>query len=209
MWFIPVTSIHPEFGAPGGRLSACPPRPLYRPLALAGQATDAASTPAAPRFRPRSKPEVLSPAGGWPQLRAAVENGADAVYFGLSDGLNARARAASFDPDELPVLMAYLRDRGVKGYATLNVLVFDSELPSVQKRAREMAAAGVDAVIVQDVGAAELLRRAAPGLPLHGSTQMSITSAEGAEFAFQVRGVCRRIEVVVLFSYGLQRYGRH
>eukprot|EP00775_Hariotina_reticulata_P002854 gene2854-3147_t len=128
------------------------------------------------------KPEVLAPAGGWPQLRAAVENGADAVYFGVSE-FNARARAANFAPSELPEVMAYLRQRGVKGYVALNVLIFDEELPRLEHLVRQLATAGVDAVIVQDVGAVALIRRVAPNLPLHGSTQMSITSAEGAEFA--------------------------
>ncbi|CAG9462136.1 unnamed protein product [Pedinophyceae sp. YPF-701] len=132
--------------------------------------------------RPRVKPEVLSPAGGWEQLRAAVENGCDAVYFGV-EGLNARARAANFTLDELPEVMTYLHDRGVKGYATMNVLIFEHELPTAEKKAKAFARAGVDAVIVQDVGACEVLRRAAPSLPLHGSTQMSITSGEGAEFS--------------------------
>ncbi len=61
------------------------------------------------------KPEVLAPAGDWPQLHAAVENGADAVYFGLTD-FNARARAANFDPTELPSIMGHLRERGVRGF---------------------------------------------------------------------------------------------
>ncbi|KAL4437803.1 hypothetical protein ABPG77_005715 [Micractinium sp. CCAP 211/92] len=138
---------------------------------------------------PQHKPEVLAPAGGWPQLKSAVENGADAVYFGLSD-FNARARASNFEPGELPEVMAYLHERGAKGYVVLNVLVFDEELGQVQERVRQMAQAGVDAVIVQDMGVVELIRRVAPGLPIHGSTQMSIVSPEGAEFARQ-RGVSR------------------
>ena len=135
------------------------------------------------------KPEVLAPAGGWPQLRAAVECGADAVYFGVTD-LNARARASNFTPEELPEVMTYLHQRGAKGYIVLNVLVFDSELATLAQRAQQAAAAGVDAVIVQDVGAVELIRAAAPGLPVHGSTQMTITSAEGAAFAAS-RGIDR------------------
>jgi hypothetical protein len=87
------------------------------------------------------KPEVLSPAGGWPQLYAAVENGADAVYFGLT-AFNARARAANFLPEELPAVMTYLHDRGVKGFVVLNVLVFDEELAAVEELVRGMAVAG-------------------------------------------------------------------
>ncbi|GAX79879.1 hypothetical protein CEUSTIGMA_g7319.t1 [Chlamydomonas eustigma] len=127
------------------------------------------------------KPEVLAPAGGWPQLKAACENGADAVYFGLSD-FSARARASNFTPEELPEVMSYLRERGVKGFVALNVLVFDDELAAVEDRVRAMALAGVDAVIVQDLGVVELLKRVAPNLPIHGSTQMTITSPEGAAF---------------------------
>jgi hypothetical protein len=77
------------------------------------------------------KPEILAPAGGWPQMRAAVEAGADAVYFALS-ALNARARAANFDVEELPTVMAYLHERGVRGFVTMNVLVFDEELAQAE-----------------------------------------------------------------------------
>ena len=132
--------------------------------------------------RRMTKPEVLAPAGGWPQLQAACENGADAVYFGL-DLFSARARASNFTLEELGPVCAYLRERGVKGFVALNVLVFDNELDEVEKRIRAMAEAGVDAVIVQDLGVVLLMRMVAPNLPVHGSTQMSITSAEGASFA--------------------------
>lgn len=144
----------------------------------------AAAPPAPPAAR--RKPEVLSPAGGWPQLRAAVECGADAVYFGVDTGLNARARAANFALAELPEVMCYLHDRGVKGYLTLNVLVFDEELAGAERLLRAAAAAGVDAVIVQDVGIAALAARVAPALRVHASTQMSVTSPEGAQFAAQL-----------------------
>ncbi|KAJ1493574.1 peptidase family U32-domain-containing protein [Baffinella frigidus] len=94
-------------------------------------------------------PEVLSPAGGWPQLRAAVENGADAVYFGVTL-FNARARASNFDAvDDLPEVMKYLHEHGVRGYVALNILIFDAELPAFESQLRLIAAAGVDAVIVQ------------------------------------------------------------
>ncbi|KAF8065609.1 LHT2 [Scenedesmus sp. PABB004] len=164
--------------------------------AAAGRA--AAAPPPQAGLRPARKPEVLAPAGGWPQLRAAVENGADAVYFGVT-GFNARARAANFEPEELPEVMSFLRNRGVKGYVALNILrataargaqVFDEELPRLEALVRQLAAAGVDAAIVQDVGAVALIRRVAPHLPIHGSTQMSITSAEGAQFAASL-GVTR------------------
>ena len=139
----------------------------------------------------RHPPEVLSPAGGWHQLYAAVENGADAVYFGLTH-FNARARASNFSPEELPEVMAYLHARGVKGYLVMNVLVFDTELEMVARYARVAAAAGVDAVICQDIGVIRLIKTVIPtGLPVHGSTQMTITSAPGALFAKQRLGVER------------------
>lgn len=123
-------------------------------------------------------PELLAPAGDWDCVRAAVENGADAVYFGLDDGFNARARAANFELDRMPELMRFLHQRGVKGYVTLNTLAFSDELPQVEFIARSLAAAGVDAVLVQDLGVARLIRQICPDLTLHASTQMTMTSAE-------------------------------
>jgi putative protease len=123
-------------------------------------------------------PELLAPAGDWDCVRAAIANGADAVYFGLDAGFNARARAANFPLADLPRLMALLRRHGLKGYATLNTLVFSDELAEFERVAREVAAAGVDAALVQDVGGARLLRDVVPHLPLHASTQMTLTSAE-------------------------------
>jgi len=123
-------------------------------------------------------PELLAPAGDWECVRAAIENGADAVYFGLDAGFNARARAANFPLADLPRLMATLHHRGLKGYAALNTLVFAAELAEFARVARACAEAGVDAALVQDVGAARLLREVVPELPLHASTQMTLTSAE-------------------------------
>jgi U32 family peptidase len=128
------------------------------------------------------KPEVLAPAGGWPQLKAAISNGADAVYFGLQQGFNARARASNFNIDELEEVMNYLHDRGAKGYLVVNILVFDSEIERLKELVPRIASAGVDALIMQDIGAAALVHSIAPNLPIHGSTQMSITDAKGIEF---------------------------
>lgn len=128
------------------------------------------------------KPEVLSPAGGWPQLRAAVSNGADAVYFGLQEGFNARARASNFPIEELTEVVNYLHDRGVRGYLVVNVLVFDEEMEKLETLIRRIAASGIDALIMQDVGAVDHIRKIAPNLPVHGSTQMSITDAFGTKF---------------------------
>ncbi|PDW03339.1 protease [Candidatus Viridilinea mediisalina] len=129
------------------------------------------------------KPEVMSPAGHWPQLHAAIEAGADAVYFGLNQ-FSARAKVG-FTLAELPEVMATLHRRGVKGYLTFNTLMFDTELEAAARCAAASAAAGVDAFIVQDLGIARLLRSIAPHTEVHGSTQMSITSAEGVAFAAQ------------------------
>jgi putative protease len=138
----------------------------------------------------RQKPEVMAPAGGWPQLKAAVHNGADAVYFGLST-FSARARATNFDPGaELDEVIAYLRENEVKGYVALNTLAFDKELDEIERLLRRCSEAGVDAVIVQDVGVMALAREVAPELPIHASTQQSISSADGAEFARE-RGATR------------------
>ena len=128
-----------------------------------------------------ASPELMSPAGYWPQLRAAIESGADAVYFGLRH-FSARAKVG-FGLAELPEVMKTLHVRGVKGFVTLNTLVFDDEFESFEEAIIAIANAGVDAVIVQDTGACELIRKIAPELEIHGSTQMSITSAQGAELA--------------------------
>ncbi|MEN9678786.1 MAG: putative protease YhbU precursor [Verrucomicrobiota bacterium] len=115
-------------------------------------------------------------------MRAAVENGADAIYFGL-DRFNARMRAHNFTEADLPALMAFLHRRGVRGYVTFNTLVFADELASAEEYLRSIIAAGVDAAIVQDIGICRLIRRLSPDFPIHGSTQMTVTNAAGVEFA--------------------------
>jgi putative protease len=127
-------------------------------------------------------PELLAPAGDWNCAKAAVENGADAIYFGL-DRFNARMRAQNFTGADLPKLMEFLHRRGVRGYVTLNTLVFENELADAEEYLRTMIAAGADAVIVQDVGICRLVREISPDFPIHASTQMTITSAAGIEFA--------------------------
>ena len=128
------------------------------------------------------RPELLAPAGHLDCAKAAVENGADAIYFGL-ERFNARMRAQNITEAELPKLMEFLHRRGVKGYVTLNTLVFPGELTEAQQYLRTIIAAGVDAVIVQDVGICRLIRHLSPDFPIHASTQMTITSATGVEFA--------------------------
>jgi U32 family peptidase len=130
--------------------------------------------------------ELLAPAGDWECVRAAVENGADAIYFGLDNGFNARARATNFGIDDVPAVMDYVRRRGVKGYVTFNTLVFTDELSTAEETLRALTVAGVDAVLVQDVGLVRLIRALTPDLPVHASTQMSLTSAEGIAVAAEL-----------------------
>ena len=128
--------------------------------------------------RPPGIPELLAPAGNFECVRAAVENGADAVYFGLQNGFNARARADNHALGDLGETMAFLRRRGVKGYVTLNTLIFSDELPAIEEAVVALSEAGVDAVLVQDLGLVRLVRAICPDLPVHASTQMTLTSAE-------------------------------
>src|ERR1700723_2794754 len=134
------------------------------------------------RRDPRRLPELLAPAGDWECARAAVENGVDAIYFGL-DKFNARMRAHNFHRDDLPKLMEFLHRRGVKGYVTFNTLVFENEMDAAEECLRDIIAAGVDAAIVQDVGICRLIRQLSPDFPIHVSTQMTVTSAAGVDFA--------------------------
>lgn len=127
-------------------------------------------------------PELLAPAGDWDCARAAVENGADAIYFGL-ERFNARMRAQNFSAADLPKLMEFLHRRGVKGYVTFNTLVFANELADAEQYLRSTISAGVDAAIVQDVGICRLIRKLSSDFPIHASTQMTITSATGVELA--------------------------
>jgi putative protease len=130
----------------------------------------------------------MSPAGYWPQLRTAIEAGADAIYFGLKH-FTARAKVG-FPLEELPEAMRTLHRRGVKGYVTFNTLLFDNEIEEASRTLAAIAEAGADSIIVQDLGAVKLAREVAPGLEIHGSTQMSVTSADGVRFA-QSLGVSR------------------
>lgn len=138
--------------------------------------------PAAPSGAAIARPEILAPAGDWECAKAAVENGADAIYFGL-ERFNARMRAHNFTVADLPRLMEFLHRRGVRGYVTFNVLVFADELADAESYLRAIIAAGVDAAIVQDVGICRLIRALSPDFPIHTSTQMTVTSAAGVEFA--------------------------
>ncbi len=127
-------------------------------------------------------PELLAPAGNWDCVRAAVANGADAIYFGLPR-FNARLRADNFSEAELPEVVAFCHRHGVRAFVAFNTLVFTSELDDAADYLRLLNRAGVDALIVQDVGIVRLAREIVPELAIHASTQMTITSPEGAVFA--------------------------
>lgn len=131
----------------------------------------------------RRRPEILAPAGDLDSMKAALASGADAVYFGLDEGFNARARAENFSLATLPQTLALVHRAGARAYLTLNTLVFEPELPVVEDILRRVAAAGVDALIVQDPAVALVARAVCPQMEVHASTQMTISSAEGTRFA--------------------------
>ena len=133
--------------------------------------------------------ELLSPAGSPESVIAAVQNGADAVYLGLGD-FNARRGAHNFTPEEFEKAVRYCHLRGCRVYVTLNTLINDREIPAAMKAAALASEKGADAVLVQDLGMASLLRRSFPDLPLHASTQMSIHNLAGVEAAAQM-GISR------------------
>ena len=124
--------------------------------------------------------EILAPVGGWEQLEAAVRAGANAVYLGAK-GFNARRNAQNFDAQGLQQAVRYCHGRGVAVHVTVNTLVMDGEERALVEQAGEIARAGADAVIVQDLAAAQVFHRLYPDIALHGSTQMSIHNAAGAQ----------------------------
>ncbi len=130
-------------------------------------------------------PELLAPAGSWDCVRAAVANGADAVFFGLSK-FNARLRADNFTEEDLPEVMEFLHAHGVRGFVTMNTLIFTDEMESAEAQLRLLEKAGVDAIIIQDLGLARLACEVAPSVEIHASTQMTITSPEGLAFVDQL-----------------------
>ena len=116
--------------------------------------------------------EVLSPAGSSDALVAAVQKGADAVYLGYG-AFNARMNAKNFTEEQLRQCVSYCHIRGVKVYLTLNTLVLDRELPALSQVVLEASRAGVDAILVQDLGVAQTVRQMAPEMPIHASTSMT------------------------------------
>lgn len=125
--------------------------------------------------------ELLSPAGGMAQLKAAVQSGADAVYLGAPE-FSARAGAQNFGFDELREAVKYAHVYGVKVHCALNTLIKEHELDSAAETAVKIAECGVDAIIIQDLGLASILRKIIPQMELHASTQMTVTSLEGVRY---------------------------
>jgi len=140
---------------------------------------------------PRRPPEVMAPCGGFPQLKAAIANGADSVYVGLT-AFSARARASNFSPNELDQAVEMAHRSGVKVYVAMNTLVFHDELQEVAEWIQICAEVGVDALIVQDIGVTKLAREIAPDLEIHASTQQSITNTDGVMYAKE-RGSATRV----------------
>lgn len=125
-----------------------------------------------------NKPELLIPAGDFDCLRAGVQNGADAIYFG-SDSFSARASAKNFSIDELKEAIEYCKLRNVKTNLTINTLLTNSEFLSAVELAKSAYKYGIDSIIVQDLGFAKFLIKNFPNLDIHASTQMSIHNLEG------------------------------
>jgi putative protease len=126
------------------------------------------------------RPELLAPAGSWEALVAAVQNGADAVYFG-GKAFNARYSATNFDDEQLVQAVEYCHVRGVKVYVTVNIILADQELKEALEFLHFLHNAGVDAIITQDLGLAKLARQVIPELPLHASTQMTVHNTAGVK----------------------------
>lgn len=153
-------------------------------------------------------PELLAPAGGMEQLRAAVQFGADAVYL-AAERFGMRARAVNFSMDELPQAVAIAHAAGAKVYVTCNILMFDRDIAALPAYLEAVAAAGVDALIVSDLGTVSLIKRYAPQVAIHVSTQASISNVEAAKVWHDLgasRIVCARemsLEDIAAFKAGL------
>lgn len=136
------------------------------------------------------RPEILAPAGDLESIQAALAAGADAVYFGLSEGFNARAKTKGVHSSALKDVVRRCHEAGTRAYLTLNTLLFEDELLPLSDLLIDVAQAGIDALIVQDPAVVLLARAIAPRLEVHASTQMTISSPEAAHFATQL-GVTR------------------
>jgi len=135
--------------------------------------------------------ELLAPAGSFEAFKAAVENGADAVYLG-GKSFSARASAANFDLEELQKAVRYAHERQVKVYVTVNILIADQEFPELLDYLFALHEIRVDAVILQDVGVAELIHTILPEMEIHASTQMTVNTSWGVQH-LESLGFCRAV----------------
>jgi putative protease len=135
------------------------------------------------------QPEILAPGGSFDSVKAAVRGGANAVYIGL-DRFSARAYAANFTLENLPAVIDFCRQNSLKCYIAMNTALHEDDLKPFVKYAKTAADSGADALILQDPGAARLLRDNGIDIPLHASTQLSIHSLYGVKWAKKA-GFCR------------------
>lgn len=149
------------------------------------------------------KPELLAPVGGKEALIAAIDNGADAVYFG-GEYFSARHFAFNFTDNEIEWAIDYAHIRGVRAYVTVNTLIKNAELEKAGEYLQFLCNAGADAVIIQDMGILRLLREQLPSLPIHASTQMTIHNIEGVKFLEEM-GVKRVVLARELSLLEIQR----
>ncbi len=137
----------------------------------------------------KNKLELLAPAGKWEALVAAVQNGADAVYLG-EQSFSARKNAANFTWEEIKNAVRYCHIRGVRVFLALNTLIAEDELPLFEKSVKMAAECGVDALIIQDLGAAKIAKTVCPDMPIHASTQLTASNMYDVK-DFQDRGFSR------------------
>ncbi len=146
------------------------------------------------KHRKPGKPELLAPAGGWEQLTYAIAYGADAVYL-AAGRFGMRQHADNFTIEEMPQVVSYCHDRGVDVHATVNIVMHESDLSVLPDYLRALDDAGVDAAIVSDMGVAAMLKKYAPHVALHVSTQCSVSNSEAARAWYELgakRIVCSR-----------------
>lgn len=135
------------------------------------------------------KPELLAPAGGWEQLEYAIRFGADAVYL-AADKFGMRARASNFALDEVPRAAAYAHERNVKVYVTCNTQMYERDMDELAHYVKALGNADIDAILVGDLGALQVVREQAPDVAIHVSTQASVANAAAAMMWHQL-GACR------------------
>ena len=146
--------------------------------------------------------ELLAPAGSMESVTAAVQNGADAIYFGYGN-YNARRNAKNFSEEEAAAAVSYCHLRGTKVHLTMNTLLTDRELAGAADLAAHASSIGIDALIVQDIGVMRMLRQSAPDLPIHGSTQMTVHNLDGVKLCADL-GISR-----VVLSRELSGYAEY